>query len=48
MSVSNCDQYAQRIWAEQPIEDNRFYVTKVNAKTELLKYPTKSKETQTL
>ena len=23
-------QYAQRIWAEQPIEDNGFHVTKVN------------------
>jgi hypothetical protein len=41
-------QYAQRIWAEQPIKDNGFYVTKVNAETELLKYPTRSTETETL
>jgi hypothetical protein len=41
-------QYAQKIWAEQPIEDNGFHVTKINAETELLKYPTRSTETETL
>jgi hypothetical protein len=41
-------QYAQRIWAEQPIKDSGFHVTKVNAETELLKYPTRSTETETL
>jgi len=41
-------QYAQRIWAEQPIEDNGFHVTKVNAETELLKYPKRSTEIETL
>jgi hypothetical protein len=41
-------QYAQRIWAEQPIEDNGFHVTKVNAETEFLKYPTRSTETEAL
>jgi hypothetical protein len=41
-------QYAQRIWAEQPVKDNGFHVTKVNAETELLKYPTRSTETETL
>jgi hypothetical protein len=41
-------QYAQRIWAEQPIEDNGFYVAKVNAETEILKYPARSTETETI
>ena len=41
-------QYAQRIWAEKPVKDNGFHVTKVNAETELLKYPTRSIETETL
>jgi len=41
-------QYAQRIWAEKPIKDNGFLVTKVNAETELLKYPTRSTETEAL
>ena len=40
-------QYAQRIWAEEPV-NNGFHVTKVNAETELLKYPTRSTETETL
>ena len=41
-------QYAQRIWAEQPIADNGFLVTKVNAETEILKYPARSTETETI
>ena len=41
-------QYAQRIWAEQPVEDNGFHVAKVNAETEILKYPSRSIETETL
>jgi hypothetical protein len=41
-------QYAQRIWAEHPTEDNGFHVTKVNAETEILKYPARSTETETL
>jgi hypothetical protein len=41
-------QYAQRIWADKPIEDNGFHVTKVNAETEILKYPARSTETETL
>ena len=41
-------QYAQRVWAEQPIKDNGFLITKVNAETELLKYPTRSTETELL
>ena len=40
--------YGQRIWAEQPIKDNGFHITKVNAETELLKYPVRSTETETL
>jgi len=41
-------QFAQRIWAEQPIADNGFLVTKVNAETEILKYPARSTETETI
>ena len=41
-------QSAQKIWAEQTFEDNGFHVTKVNAETDLLKYPTRSKKTQTI
>ena len=41
-------QYTQRIWAEQPIKDNGFFVTKVNAETEILKYPARSTETETI
>lgn len=41
-------QYAQKIWADKPIEDNGFHVTKVNAETEILKYPARSTETETL
>ena len=41
-------QYAQRIWAEQPIKNNGFQVSKVIAETELLKYPTRSTESETL
>ena len=41
-------QFAQRIWADQPVEDNGFVVTKVNAETEILKYPARSTETETL
>jgi hypothetical protein len=41
-------QYAQSIWAEQPIEDNGFLVTKINAETELFKYPTRSTKKETL
>ncbi len=41
-------QYAQRIWADKPVEDNGFNVTKVNAETEILRYPARSTETETL
>jgi hypothetical protein len=41
-------QYAQRIWAEKPIKDNGLLITRVNAETELLKYPTRSTETEAL
>ena len=41
-------QYAQSIWAEQPIESNGFLVTKINAETELFKYPTRSTQKETL
>lgn len=41
-------QYAKSIWAEQPIESNGFLVTKINAETELFKYPTRSTQKETL
>ena len=41
-------QYAQKIWAEAPLKDNGFQVSKINAETELLKYLTRSSETERL
>jgi hypothetical protein len=43
-----CHQYAQKIWADPPIQDNGFLVSKVNAETEILKYPKRSSETETI
>jgi hypothetical protein len=41
-------QYAQRIWAEPPIDYDGLLVTKVTVETDLFKYPTRSIETETL